>query len=139
MATVAPSARTDRRFRLYCRVAAFLFAGFTAYPVITKLAEHRLAHDWAHSALHLLFCLLAGYAGWAARDARAARFFTGAVAVLYGVLGVIGWFVPGLLLGTPVAIPLDPVANVFHLVLAVPALVLVAWSVAPSRGGKGAP
>jgi hypothetical protein len=60
-----------------------------------------------------------------AADARAARLFTGAVAAIYGVLGVIGWFVPGLLLGTPVVIPLDPVANVFHLVLAVPALVLV--------------
>jgi hypothetical protein len=136
VATLASSARIDRHFRLYCRVAAFLFAGFTAYPVITKLAEHRLAHDWAHSALHMLFCLLAVHAGWAARDARVARLFTGTVAVIYGALGVIGWFVPGLLLGTPVAIPLDPVANVFHLVLAVPALVLVVRSVAPSRGKK---
>ncbi|MFC8796717.1 hypothetical protein ACFT2C_03205 [Promicromonospora sp. NPDC057138] len=127
---------TDRQFRLYCRVAAVLFAGFTVYPVITKLAEHRLAHDWAHSALHLLFCLLAVYAGWAARDARAARLFTGAVGAIYAVLGVIGWFIPGLLLGTPVAIPLDPVANVFHLVLAVPALILVTRSVASSRGRR---
>ncbi|GHH75277.1 hypothetical protein [Promicromonospora soli] len=136
MAILARSMPADRYFRLYCRVAAFLFAGFTVYPVITKLAEHRLAHDWAHSALHLLFCLLAAYAGWAARDARAARLFTGAVAVIYGVLGVIGWFVPGLLLGTPVAIPLDPVANVFHLVLAVPALVLVTRSVIGKVSGN---
>lgn len=128
-----PSARIDLHFRLYCRVAAFLFAGFTVYPVITKLAEHRLADDWVHSALHLLFCLLAAYVGWAAREARAARLFTAAVGAIYGVLGVVGWFVPGLLLGTLVAIPLDPVANVFHLVLAVPALVLVAGSVARSR------
>ncbi|MFD2796616.1 hypothetical protein ACFS27_23845 [Promicromonospora vindobonensis] len=132
------SPRTDRHFRVYCRIAAFLFAAFTVYPVITKLVEHRLAHDWAHGALHLLFCLLAAYAGWVARDARVARHFTAVVGVVYGVLGVIGWFVQGLLLGTPLAVPLDPVANVFHLVLSVPALILVARFVAASRGKRAA-
>ncbi|WP_125774966.1 hypothetical protein [Antribacter gilvus] len=139
MATVAPPARNVRLFRLYCRVAAFLFAGFTVYPVITKLVDHRLAHDWVHSALHLLFCLLAVYAGWFARDVWAARWFTVTVGAAYGVLGVVGWFVPGLLLGTPVAIPLDPVANVFHLVLAVPAILLVAASGGRARDERTPP
>src|SRR5688500_12386158 len=110
--------RTDRMYRLYARTATFLFAGFTVYPVFTKVIEHRLAHDWAHSALHLVSGLVALYAGWLATDALAARLFTWAIAVTYGILGVVGWFIPGLFMGTPMAIPLDVVANVFHLLLA---------------------
>src|SRR6266511_2007087 len=49
---------------------------------------------------------------------------TWAIAVIYGVLGVVGWFIDGLLLGTPVAIPLGPADNVFHLALAAGALVV---------------
>src|SRR4029453_11464336 len=101
------------------RTATFLFAGFTVYPVVTKVVEHRLAHDWAHSALHLVSCVVAWYAGWLAPHAVTARTFTWIIGLSYGVLGVVGWFVSGLLMTTPVAIPLDPVANVFHLVLAV--------------------
>src|SRR5215207_1522177 len=118
MAPVVPVVRSDRLYRHYCRAAAVLFAAFTGYPLITKLIEHRLHHDWAHSALHLFSCLVAGYAGWRASSAVAARLFTWAIGLSYGVLGVVGWFIPGVLLGTPLAIPLDPVANTFHLVLA---------------------
>jgi hypothetical protein len=106
-------------YRWYCRVATVVFLLFTVYPVITKVAEHRLAHDWAHSALHLVSALVAAYAGWLAPSDRLARLFTWGVAVGYGVLGVVGWFIDGLLLSTPVAIPLAVVDNVFHLGLAV--------------------
>jgi hypothetical protein len=120
-----PSGGIDRAYVLYSRVAAIMFAGFTGYPLVTKLLEHRLAHDWAHTALHLLSGLVAAYAGWLAGGVGPARLFGWAVAVSYGILGVVGWFIDGLFLDTPVAIPLDPVANVFHLVLAVPALAIV--------------
>jgi hypothetical protein len=121
-----PSRGIDRAYLLYCRVAAILFAGFTFYPLVTKVLEHRLAHDWAHTALHLLSGLMAAYAGWLASGVVPARLFTRAVALSYGILGVVGWFIDGLFLNTQVAIPLDPVANLFHLVLAGPALAIVA-------------
>ncbi len=111
-------------FRFYCRAAAVVFGLYTAYPLVMKIAEDRLAHDWAHSALHLASAVLATYAGWFARSDVPAKMFTWAIGVLYGILGVAGWFIDGLLLDTPVAIPLDTPANVFHLVLAVPALAL---------------
>jgi hypothetical protein len=70
--------------------------------------------------------LVAAYAGWFARSDGLARLFTWGVAGVYGVLGVVGWFIDGLLLGTPFAIPLMVVDNVFHLALAVGAgLVIV--------------
>lgn len=129
MATLAPPTRTDLRYRRNCQVAAFLFAGFTLYPVVTKVLEHRLAHDWLHSALHLPSCLVAAYAGWLARRAFVSRLFTWAIGLTYGIRGAVGWFIPGLLLGTPLAIPLDPVANAFHLALAVPATGITAMGV----------
>jgi hypothetical protein len=115
-------------FRTYCRVATVVFLLFTVYPVITKLAEHRLAHDWAHGALHLGSALVAAYAGWFARSDTLARLFTWAVALTYGVLGVVGWFIDGLLLSTVVAIPLAVVDNLFHLALAVGAVAVIVRS-----------
>lgn len=109
-------------YRLFCRIAAVVFVVFTAYPVVTKLIEHRLAHDWAHSTLHLASAMVAGYAGWFARSSTPAVVFTWAVAAIYGVLGVVGWFIDGLFLDLPVAVPLGPVDNVFHLGLAAGAL-----------------
>jgi len=110
-------------YRIYCRVAAVVFLLFTAYPVVMKVHEHRLAGDWAHSALHLGSALFAAYAGWLAASTKPAALFTWAIAVTYGVLGLVGWFIDGLLLGTEVAIPLGPVDNVFHLGLAAGAVV----------------
>ena len=124
-------------FRWYCRVATVVFLLFTVYPVITKVAEHRLAHDWAHSALHLVSALVAAYAGWLAPAEQLARFFTWGVAIVYGVLGVIGWFIDGLLLSTPVAIPLAVVDNVFHLGLAIGAGAVIVLS-GRSRRSAGA-
>src|SRR4030095_10480327 len=93
--------------------------------VPTKLLQGRLEHDWAHSVLHLGSALLAAYAGWAARSPAPARAFTWAIGVGYFALGCYGWFTRGLLLGTPLAIPLGVPENLFHLLLSLPALAVV--------------
>jgi hypothetical protein len=59
------------------------------------------------------------------RSSLPAHVFTLAVGIGYTLLGVLGWFVPGFFLHSVAAVPLDPAANVFHLVLGVPALTLV--------------
>jgi hypothetical protein len=112
-------------YRRYCKVATVVFLAFTVYPVFTKLAEHRLAHDWAHSVLHFLSALLAAYAGWIA-PAVVARVYVIGIAVIYSALAVYGFVSDGLFLATPVAIPLGPVENAFHLALALPALAIAA-------------
>jgi hypothetical protein len=127
-------------YRRYCKAAAvaFVLAVLVAVPI--KLLQGRLGHDWAHSALHLGSALPAAYAGWFARSAAPARAFTWAVGIGYFALGVYGWFTRGLLLGTPFAIPLGVADNLFHLLLSVPALVVVlldlrsARSQIPERG-----
>jgi hypothetical protein len=119
-------------FRRYCQVAAFVFAAYTAYPVVTKLIEDRLAHDWAHSALHLGSALVAGYAGWLGPPV-VARLYVIGIGAIYGVLGVYGWFIPGLFLDSHFAIPLGPVENIFHLALAVPAVTIVAVDAVTTR------
>ena len=116
-------------YRGYCRVATVVFLLFTIYPVVTKIAEHRLAHDWAHSALHLGSAIVAAYAGWLSRTDTIARLFTWAIAAIYGLLGVVGCFIDGLLLKTPLAIPLATVDNVFHLALAAGAIAVIATTV----------
>jgi hypothetical protein len=62
-------------------------------------------------------------------ERRAAKLFTWVIGLLYFALGVYGWFTPGLLLGTPFAIPLGVPDNVFHLLLGVPALAIVVLDV----------
>lgn len=103
--------------RIYCRVAAVVFLLFTIYPFVTKILEHRLAHDWAHNVLHLISAVIGIYVGWFAKGDTLAAIFTWTVAITYGVLGVVGWFIDGLLLSMPAAIPLGPVDNIFHLLL----------------------
>jgi hypothetical protein len=113
-------------YRRYCQVAAFVFAAYTVYPVVTKLIEDRLAHDWAHSALHLVSALVAAYAGWLGPPV-VARLYVVGIGVVYGVLGVYGWFIDGLFLDSHyLAVPLGPVENIFHLALAIPAVTIVA-------------
>jgi hypothetical protein len=119
-------------YRRYCRVASVVFLLFTVYPVVTKLLEHRLAHDWAHSALHLASALLAAYAGWVGRPAIARLYVLG-IGLAYTALFGYGLSSDGLFLGTIFAIPLGPVDNVFHLVLAVPALAIVVADVRRRR------
>jgi hypothetical protein len=115
----------ERAYRRYCRAAAVAFVLVTLYTVPTKLLQDRLGHDWAHSLLHLCSAVLAAYAGWTARSPAPARAVTWAIGIGYFVLSCYGWFTPGLLLGTPFAIPLGVPENLFHLLLSLPALAIV--------------
>ena len=111
-------------FRLYSRVTV-VFLLFTAYPVVTKLADGRLAHDWLHSALHFVSALVAIYTGWSMPTEWLARLYTWGIGTVYLVLGAVGWFIDGLFLNTHLAIPLGPVDNVFHLALGVFAFAVI--------------
>lgn len=111
--------------RFYCRVAAVVFLLFTVYPLITKLLEHRLAHDWAHGVLHLISAAIGIYAGWFARSTILAALYTWTIAIVYTGLGIVGWFIDGLFLGAAVAIPLGPVDHAFHLLLGLAAIAVL--------------
>ena len=126
-------------FRRYCQTAAVIFILITMYTVATKLAQGRLGDDWLHSVLHLCSGLVGIYAGWLATGPAPAQGFTLAVGVLYSALGFYGWVRPGLLLGTPFAIPLGVAENVFHFALGVPAvaILLLHWAGRPGhRAGE---
>jgi len=96
--------------------------------------------EWRRAAKAQCSALLAAYAGWRARSPAPARAFTWAVGIGYFALGCYGWFTQGLLLGTPLAIPLGVPEDFFHLLLSVPALAIVllhlrsASSHVPERG-----
>ncbi|GIH06285.1 hypothetical protein Rhe02_43520 [Rhizocola hellebori] len=120
-------------YRRFCRIATMVFLLFTVYPLAVKLVEHRLAHDWLHSMLHLGSAALAGYAGWLARSLTPAILYTWFIGVFYTALGVVGWFIDGLLLETHLAIPLGPVDNIFH--LGVGGAALTVALIARSRSG----
>lgn len=71
----------ERLYRRYCQAAAVAFVLVTLYTVPTKHLQGRLAHDWAHSVLHLCSALLAAYAGWRASSPAPARAVTWAIGV----------------------------------------------------------
>ena len=123
-------ARACRRFSRY---AAVVFVGITIYTVAAKWQDDRLAGDWMHSALHVASATVAWYAGWGARRGGPAVLFTGVLAVVYLGLGIVGWFIDGLLLGTPVAVPLGPADNVFHLLLGGAAAAVLARTLTTRR------
>ncbi len=128
-----------RGCRLFCRYAAIVFVGITLYSLATKSVGGRLADDWMHSALHLGSAAIAAYAGWGARRHEPAVIFTGLLAMVYFGLGVVGWFIDGLFLGTPVAIPLRPADNAFHLLLGGAAAAVLAKALStrvPSPGAR---
>ena len=102
-----------------------MFVLITVSTVLTKLIGGRLGEDWLHSVLHAGSALLGGLAGWSGKRAVLARWYTWGIGLVYGALGIGGWFLEGLLLGTAFAIPLGPADNLFHLLLSVPALVLM--------------
>jgi hypothetical protein len=114
--------------RIYCRVAAVVFLLFTAYPMVMKVLEHRLAHDWAHGVLHLVSAVIGVYAGWVAQSPSPAAFYTWTIAVVYTGLGIAGWFIDGLFLASPWAIPLGPVDHSFHLLLGLAAAAVLVIS-----------
>ena len=130
----------QQAYRRYCQAAAVAFVLVTLYTVPTKLLQARLGEDWAHSVLHVGSAVLTAYAGWLAPSPTPARALTWAIAIGYFALGGSGWFTRGLLLGTPLAIPLGVPENLFHLLLSVPALAIVllqlgsARSQVPERG-----
>jgi hypothetical protein len=122
--------------RVYCRIAAVVFLLFTVYPLITKVLEHRLAHDWAHGLLHLISAAIGIYAGWFAKSHTLAALYTWTIAIVYTALGMGGWFIDGLLLGTVLAIPLGPVDHAFHLLLGLAAVAVLLVDHYPVRNGQ---
>jgi hypothetical protein len=134
----------EQAYRRYCQAAAVAFVLVTLYTVPTKLLQGRLGDDWAHSVLHLGSAVLAAYAGWPARSpapARAitARYHLGDWGRLPGAWLL--WLVharaaTGHAVGDPARVP----ENLFHLLLAAPALAIVlldlrsARSRVPERG-----
>jgi hypothetical protein len=123
----------EQAYRRYCQAAAVVFVLVTLYTVPTKLLQGRLGQDWAHSVLHLGSAVLAAYAGWRARSPAPARALTWSIGAGYFVLGCYGWFTRGLLLGTPLAVPLGVAENLFHLLLSVPAVAIVVLDLRSAR------
>lgn len=129
----------ERAYLLYCRIGAVVFVINTLYPVTTKLLQERLADDWLHSVLHLCSALFGIYAGWYASNIAWAKVYTWFIGLLYLVLGVYGWFTPGFFLDTPLAIPIGVADNVFHLLLSMPAVVIMTLDVRTSLRATRAP
>jgi uncharacterized membrane protein YfcA len=127
-----------RLYRRYCQAAAVVFLLVTIYTVPTKLLQGRLTDDWLHSVLHLVSAVIGAYAGWLAASFAPAQAFTWAVGMLYLALGCYGLVRPGLLLGTPFAIPLGVAENVLHFLLSLPALavMLLHWAGWSRRGPR---
>jgi hypothetical protein len=121
----------NRSYYLYCRIAALVFVVNTIYPLSLKIYQQRLAGDWLHTFLHLISALFGAYAGWRATTMLPAKAFTWGIGVLYLGLGVYGWFAPGLFMDTILAIPLGIVDNLFHLLLSVPAWIIVVLELLP--------
>lgn len=124
----------DAPFRVYARVAAAAFFLVALYTVLFKRDE--LADDWSHTVLHVVTGAAAAYAGWGAARATAARMFTFAIAVGYGALGLVGWFIAGIALDHEYRIPLAAADNVFHLALAAGAVAAVAAGVRDRRARR---
>ena len=114
------------RYVLSCRIAAVVFFLVALYTLAVKLPRGGMAHDWLHTVLHVVTGLAAAYLGWAHRGSAAPRIFAVGVIAVYGLLGMVGWFIDGIALGTRFAIPLGPAENVFHLGLAAVGLAVLA-------------
>ena len=126
-ATDSAAPASADRYRTYARVAAAAFFLVAVYTLAVKLPAGEFDdEDWLHTVLHLASGAVAVYVGWIARGAAGAMALTLAVAVVYGALGLGGWFVDGLFMGTTFRIPLGPADNVFHLLLAAGALATAA-------------
>lgn len=101
----------------FCRRATVVFLAVAAYTLLVKLPPGDLSGDWLHTTLHVLTAVATAGGGWD-RPRRIARPATRMLVLAYAIIGVTGWFVDGLALGTPLAIPLAPGDNVFHLTVA---------------------
>jgi uncharacterized membrane protein YfcA len=129
----------DHSYRLYCRVAAVVFIVITIYVPTVHALRHQLAGDWFHSVLHLISALLGAYAGWKATGIFPAKMFTWSIGVLYLGLGIYGWFTPGILMNSPLAIPLSARDNIVHLLLSGPALAIGAHDLLTSPQSSATP
>ena len=114
-----------RLYRRFCRAAAAAFALVVVYTLLAKVPHGELARDWTHTVLHVASAVVAVCAGWIFRGAAAAKAFTAALLLVYGLLGLAGWFVDGLLMRSSLRIPLQAADNVFHLALAAGAAITV--------------
>ena len=121
----AHSVDASHVYRRFCRAAALAFALVALYTLVVKAPSGGIERDWMHSVLHVLTGALAAYAGWVSADARAARLVAVAILVAYGALGIAGWFIDGLFLGSAWRIPLAVADNVFHLLLTAAAAVVI--------------
>jgi hypothetical protein len=65
---------------------------------------------------------------------HAAVVLTWSLAVGYGALGTVGWFIEGLLMGATVRVPLATADNVFHLLLAAAAVAAIVTTRARAAG-----
>jgi uncharacterized protein DUF4383 len=114
--------------RGFARAAAVAFLLVTVYTVAFKAPSGELRDDWAHTMLHVVGGVIAAFAGWVARGPVPASVFSVAVAVGYGALGIMGWFVHTLFADQEFRIPLAPADNVFHVLLAAGAVAALAAS-----------
>jgi hypothetical protein len=134
--------RDGRPFRLYARGASAAFLLVAVYTLLAKAPGGELGRDWSHTVLHVVTGVFAVYAGWLAASVTPAKLLTAAVGFAYGILGVVGWFIDGVLMGSSFRIPLAAADNVFHLLLALGAAVALAagraTSVRAPRASPGA-
>jgi hypothetical protein len=107
-----------RPYIIYCRFIGVAFLLVSGYTVWVKLPSGRLATDWLHTAIHVVTGAAALYLGWRQVDGQGALVLTWSVVLSYGMLGIVGWFVDGLAMGTSFRIPLMAADNVFHILLA---------------------
>lgn len=133
MSAVVSIGRAGHVYRAYARAAAAAFALVVLYTLVAKLPGGEMARDWTHTVLHVATGCVAIYAGWIAERAWPAKLFTGAIAVGYGTLGIFGSFSDGLLMGSPLRIPLEAADNIFHVVLGAAAALTVAVAVGVPR------
>ena len=129
----------NRSYRLYSRIGAIAFIVLTVYVPAVDAVRHHQDHDWFHDVLHLMSAVCAAYAGLVAVSIVPARFFTWGIGLFYFALGTYGWFTPGLLMNTPLAISLSAGDNIVHLLLAVPALVIMVRHLLKSVRPKAVP
>lgn len=103
---------------IYCRFSAVVFLLVSLYTLAVKIPSGGLADDWLHTSLHVATAALALHLGWVRTRGAGPVLYTWSVVTVYGLLGVAGWFIDGIAMGTLVRVPLGAADNVFHLLLA---------------------
>jgi hypothetical protein len=125
---------SDGVYRRLSRLAAVAFFLVAIYTLAVKVPRGEFGSDWAHTVIHVATGVFAAYAGWIAVRSTAAVVLTWSLAVGYGALGTVGWFIEGLLMGATVRVPLATADNVFHLLLAAAAVAAIVTTRARAAG-----